>query len=200
MGVLSCRKKSFQGIQRTSLSPGSLLTGTGLLQLWDSLILKNGSYCWVLLIFVSGLAQFSDHVAIFQAVMLISSNWWKVERIWGYFWFSYTEHQCLPPSKLLSSEYCPLSLETPNVLSPTTGYCFLPRKWLGESIKWAPLLSSGSYSYYPTCWFSDLSIPLSPQTPTLRPQTACGLAHSPHLLSSSVSVSWHLPAPCCGYW
>ena len=52
----------------------------------------------------------------------------------------------------------PFHLETPRILYYNTGYCLLPRKWPGESVKWAPLLDSGWCSRYPTHWFPNISI------------------------------------------
>lgn len=93
-----------------------------------------------------------------QAVLLVTDIWWKVEGIWGFLWISYTEHQSLTPRKLLSFEWPPFILETPYVLPTTLGYCLLPREWLWKSVKLVPPLSSGSYSYDPTCWSPDFPI------------------------------------------
>lgn len=135
------------------------------------------------------MTECSDHATFLKAVPLLTDNRWKVERIWASLWFSSTEHHGLPPSKLLSFEWPPLSLKTPNILYPTTRYCLLPREWPKKSVK----LVSSALVHIPFTLLIRLltfPFPLNLQTLSLRPQMGFGLASPPPLFGSSIPISW----------
>lgn len=128
-------------------------------------------------------------------MLLLTDNRWKVEGIRGYLWFSYTEHQDLPPSKLLLFEWLSLSVEAPNILSPITRYCFLLREWpkkpLSSDLVPTPFTLLVHLLIFP--------FPLNLQTPSLWPQMGFGPASQTSLawqLYSSILIS---PVFCCGY-
>lgn len=151
------------------------------------------------------MVQCSDCVAIFRAARLVTANWWKVEGIWGSLSFSYTEHQGLPPSKLLSSEYSPSTWRHLESFITTLGIASCQENDLGS--QWNEPLSSILADVPATLLTGFLTFPFSvnSQNPSLKPQVGFGLSSSSPVFGRSIAFSllWVLDysagAACSAY-